>query len=69
MDVYSRVTSFLATLYADFADESIKVHTYIYRESVCVCLFMYVPVCVHTNVQIDPTMAPPPHKQQTHTHI
>lgn len=25
LDVYSRVTSFLATLYADFADESIKV--------------------------------------------
>lgn len=26
--MYSRVTSFLATLYADFADESIKVHMY-----------------------------------------
>ena len=27
LDVYSRVTSFLATLYADFADDSIKVRS------------------------------------------
>lgn len=45
LDVYSRVTSFLATLYADFADESIKVRAWAAAVRWCWWLMLSGPCC------------------------